>query len=50
MFEKKYKNWVGTRDELVIVLKIEDSAPNKFALFSKSSGKKLELKKQDCSG
>lgn len=46
MFEKKHKNWVGTRDELVIVLKkIEDSAPNKFALFSKSSGKKLELRK-----
>ena len=46
MIEMKYKKWTGTREELVNVLKeIEDSTPNKFALFSKSTGKKLELKK-----
>ena len=46
MFEKKYKEWTGTRDDLVKVLKqIEDHTPTKFALFSKSSGKRLDLKK-----
>ena len=48
MFKKKYKEWTGTREDLVKVLKqIEDQEPTKFT-FSKVR-KRLDLKKQEFS-
>lgn len=42
----KYRNWIGSREELVITLsELEERYPKKFALFSKTTGKLLPLKK-----
>lgn len=42
---KNYSKWTGSKAELLTALKeIENSFPEKFALYSKTHGKRLELK------